>query len=983
MGEVYKAWDPRLERHVALKVLRVYSEDAARRLLREARAQAQVDHPNVCRVYEVGNDPRRPYIAMQYIEGATLDRVAPRMTLEQKVRAVAEVADGVHAAHRIGLIHRDVKPGNVLVEADEDGRRFTPYVVDFGLVLEEDGTRLTADGVVLGTLPFIAPEQADGGGGAAERRSDVYSLGATLYQVLTGRPVFDGSATEQLLKTLGDEPVPPRRHTPDLPRDLETIILKCLEKAPDRRYGTAHELAEDLRRFLDGEAIAARPPGLGERLARKLRKNKPLAAAMAAAAIALAVSGGLVLQAHWQAARRAEVAQRFTAEVKDLEWLLRAAQMSPRHDLRPERGEVRQRMERLREQADALDPDVRGPALYALGRGHLALGEPEAAREYLERARNDGFRPPQAAYALGLAYGRLYDEALEAARGLGDARAQAEAEARAERELGRPALELLEASRGGVAVTPAYLEGLIAFYRGDEERSLAAAAEALERSPWLFEAALLRGDVFSAAGNRHKDAGRHDQAIASYADAEQAYLQAAEVAASAPEPYLRLCSLGLRRVELEQYGRGEGGERYRRPALEHCRRGLEVDADHAPLHSETAALWISRGIELERGREDPLEAFRRAEQHAGRAVELAPGRPESWLHLAAVHADRARYRTQRGEDPSADFEAATAAAGRGARLARNPAVLLNQLGIVQIRIAEYRMSSGVDPSEAVDGAVEALERALELEPSYGYALNNLGRAHTVRSRYEADLGGDPRPSLARSIDAYRAAVRINPENAYAWNNLGVSLTDLGEAALEREEDPTAGLREAAEALRASLAINPEYASAHNNLGLARLHLARFELSRGRDPGAVLDEAKAALDRAAALHRGAFQPHVNLGRVAMVRARHQAAAGEDPDAALDRARAHYADALERNRRYAPGLTELAETWIFEARLRTAAGATAGEALDRAAALLGESLGVDPTAQAAVRLQAELEELRRAAAAGASGTAPPASVAALRR
>ena len=192
VGEVYQSWDPTLKRHVALKVLRVYSDEAARRLLREARAQAALEHPNICQVYEVGDDPEQPYIAMQYVDGDTFDEVAPRMTLEQRVRAVATVALAVHEAHRTGLVHRDLKPGNILVEEAGDGT-FRPFVVDFGLVHQEEGTRLTVDGAVLGTPPFMAPEQADGTSAAVDQRADVYALGATLFQVLTGRLVFDGS----------------------------------------------------------------------------------------------------------------------------------------------------------------------------------------------------------------------------------------------------------------------------------------------------------------------------------------------------------------------------------------------------------------------------------------------------------------------------------------------------------------------------------------------------------------------------------------------------------------------------------------------------------------------------------------------------------------------------------------------------------------------------------------------------------------------
>jgi serine/threonine-protein kinase len=186
---------------------------------------------------------------------------------------VATVARAVHAAHSEGLIHRDLKPGNILVETGEDGRP-EPFVVDFGIAREAAVAGQTVTGQMIGTPGYMSPEQARGETTRLDRRSDVFSLGAVLYQVLTGRSPFEGdSAVDSLVRVLESDPVPPRRLVPGLPRDLATIVLRCLEKDPDRRYGSARELAEDLDAFLDGRPIAARPPGLLRRIARPVRRH--------------------------------------------------------------------------------------------------------------------------------------------------------------------------------------------------------------------------------------------------------------------------------------------------------------------------------------------------------------------------------------------------------------------------------------------------------------------------------------------------------------------------------------------------------------------------------------------------------------------------------------------------------------------------------------------------------------------------------------
>ncbi|MEM7481799.1 MAG: protein kinase [Acidobacteriota bacterium] len=973
MGEVYKVWDPLLERHVALKVLRSYSEEAAGRLLREARAQARLDHPHICRVYEVGANPENPYIAMQCIEGLPLDEVAPRMSLKQRVRAMAQVAAAVHEAHRTGLIHRDLKPGNILVEETRESGRdatFHPYVVDFGLVHQVDGaTRWTVDGAVLGTPPFMAPEQAEGDSALVDRRSDVYGLGATLYQVLTGQPVFEGGQTDLLLKTLHQEPTALRRHRSNLPRDLEVITLKCLEKNPGRRYPSARALAEELHCFLDGEPIAAQAPTLAYHLAKKFRKHRNVAAVIALAAGALVALGSYTLYARWQSLQEAQAAQRFTAEVKDLEWLMRASHMSPAHDIRAERDRVRQRVAELEVEAQTTAAAIRGPALHAIGRGHLALGRIDAARPPLDQAWKSGYRPPEAAFALGLVYGRQYERAVRIARGIGHRVARETALAQAAEELRDPALEFLAASRGSAVTVPAYLEGLIAFYGDDSPTAAAAAAAALEEAPWLFEAAILSGDVKATAGDGLRMSGQPEEAAAAFDQAEGDYRRAMEIAPSASDIHLRLCDLGGKRMEMEVYGRGGDVEAVQSRALADCRAGIAVEPDRALLETGIATLWTIRAEQLAVRGEDRSAASARAEHHARRAVELDPSGPRGWQRLAGVFNDRALHRSQIGEDPLPDLDAALEATRTGIGLADDPTLLLNHQGNILNRRALVEMGSGADPTASLDQAIASLEDALARDPDYGYALNNLGRSHTFRARHESSRGLDARDSLRAAVDAYARALALNPENAYARNNLGIALMDLGQAAMGRGEDPSESFRQAEEAFASSLEVHPNYASAYNNRGQASMYQARWEVSHGRDPELQLDRANEALQNTVRLNERAFQPHVNMGRVEQVRARYALLTGADPSPALATARRRYGAALERNPRYAAGLAELANIWWLEADARRRLAQGSGEeALAKAIERATEALAIDGESVTARRTLAQVA-LHRARPMGA--------------
>jgi predicted Ser/Thr protein kinase len=309
MGVVYKAFHPGLKRTVALKVLIAgedASEEAIARFHREAEAVAKLGHhPNIVPVYDIGRERKRHYFAMHYVEGKSLDGMIDDGEIAPKRAALLarKIAEALQHAHDRGVLHRDVKPANILVSREGE-----PQITDFGLAKDvESDSRMTTSGVTLGTPHYMPPEQADGKLEAIDARSDVYALGASLYEMLTFQPPFEGGSVMEIIrKVLLVDPVSPRKKNPMVDRDLETICLKCLEKRQEKRFPSAGALAEDLGRFLEGKSIEARPASLFEKLAKRARRNRAATAALFVLALVIlagAVGGALGLR-EWASQRR-------------------------------------------------------------------------------------------------------------------------------------------------------------------------------------------------------------------------------------------------------------------------------------------------------------------------------------------------------------------------------------------------------------------------------------------------------------------------------------------------------------------------------------------------------------------------------------------------------------------------------------------------------------------------------------------------------
>lgn len=899
MGRVYKAFDPVLKRPVALKFLRREDPELQRRLICEAQAQARIRHPHVCEIYEVGEFQNHGYIAMQFIEGKNLLEIGETLTQEQKANIVREVAEALHAAHRLGLIHRDVKPANILIETKEDGT-LHPYILDFGLVREMEVPGHTVTGVVVGTPFYMAPEQARGEAGKIDRRSDVYSLGATLYEVLCGSSPFEGNTgVDIILKVLQEEPQFLRQRNSSISPDLESIVMKCLEKEPERRYDSARAFAEDLERFLDAEPVLARRAGFSYRLNKKIRKNKAIFAVSGASLVLILIFAILGLRIRFNAAQQARLAQQFGQEIEKMDSTMRYAYLLPLHDIRMEKQMVKQRMRAIEMQTKQMGKVAKGPGEYALGRGWMSLHEYEKARKHLETAWQENYRAPEVAYSLGHTLGVLYHKELENVERITSLEMRIFQRKHIEKEYRDRAIQFVNESGGAWAESPSYVRGKIAFYQKRYEEALRRAHEAWVLVPWMYEAKLLEGEIWKAIGNGLRDRGDTASALAHYDKAEVAYREAVAKAASDNTIYEALCGLSVDRMNLQLYQSGESVESDFQEGLQVCHDAIKTNPESEVAFNNLSNLHLRRGeFQMLHGG-DPLPDWKLADEFAGKELQWNPTSVNGYTNKGRTYRLLADYEMEHGTNPVPHLDKAIESFQNSKKLDPGNIFTYHNMGNVYWTLAEYQANRGLDPRSTLSQAFHHYLKVISLNPTYMYAHHNLGVAYWTQAEYENNHGKDPRPSLEKASRCFQKSLELNPDYTLAYNNLGGVTQGLGEYQIAIGIDPTATLQKSIEYFQKAIQINAEYSYAYSNLVEVYRGLAVFTLSQGKDPSFYLNQGKPFVRRAVDSNPDFFEPYLMSARLNLVEAQFAISQNASPLGALKEAEESLQSALRMN------------------------------------------------------------------------------------
>jgi serine/threonine protein kinase/tetratricopeptide (TPR) repeat protein len=781
MGVIYRARHHSLNRLVALKRIhrdRLGSAADVQRFRNEAEAAAGLDHPHIVPILEVGDCDGQPYFTMKLIEGGSLARGLDRFVADPRsaARVVARVARAVHHAHQRGILHRDLKPSNVLLDAAGE-----PHVTDFGLAkrLQSDCS-LTRSGDLLGTPSYMAPEQAGGGTAAVTVAADVHGCGAVLYALLTGRPPFRGiGVLETLDQVRHREPPPPRASNPHVDGDLETICLKCLEKEPGRRYGSAEALAEDLERWLAGELVAARPPSRMDRLRKFVRRNKgPVGAT--AAVIGLLVLGlvgtSIGLKRALEAESRATHAAESESRQRHLAEVAYEAAVQQRREARTAVDEMySQFAEKWLDEQPRLEKTQREFVEKVLRYYEkFALAESTDPQERFETAYAY-FRVGQIQLRLGqqVRAEEAYQRAVSMFAALADGHAD---EARYHYALFRSHNRL-----GGALFTRNQLKSAEAAYREG-----AAVGEALvARFPQTSDHWLELATSFDGLGLVLHRAGRHAEAEQFYRKALDLKQTNADVAAAPPAYFRNLAAThrGLGNVLWTTRRLKDAEQEHRRSVA--LLEKLVADFPRPPGYRED--LCMSRAnlaaVLKEIGRlPEGIRLYEQALEDQEKLVREFPDVPQYQRTLAATYQNLGVMQNAAGRRDRAE-----AAYGKAIAVVEKLAARFETFAEYQQLLAYCYHNQGnllresgrfPDAEKFYDKALAIRKQLVEKFPAMPAYRQELGESYTVLGVL---LGRTMRER--EGLAAFRAALALNPNDAYLKDRFSWFLATWADPAL--------------------------------------------------------------------------------------------------------------------------------------------------------------------------------------------------------
>jgi serine/threonine protein kinase len=923
MGAVYLAEraDQQYKKRVAIKLIKrgMDTDQVLRRFRNERQILAGFDHPNIARLLEGGSTSSGlPYFIMEYVEGLPIDRYCDEsnLSITKRLELFRQVCAAVSYAHRNLVIHRDIKPGNILVTAEG-----IPKLLDFGIakiLMPHEDEHSTVTGLLLMTPEYASPEQAHAGN--ITTLSDIYSLGILLYELLTGhspyqlkrvpalevariitetKPQIPSVVVNNITEDLTPESVSKcREGTPERLRrrlrgDLDNIVLMAIRKEPQRRYQSVEQFSEDIRRHLEGHPVLARKDTFLYRATKFIRRNKVAAAFAFLALISIIVAG----ISRWRTNQQAATFQEFGQEVTRMEAIMRYAYLLPLHNIEPEKKKVIDRIQQINQRMQTLGSQGYGPGHYAIGRGYLALHRYQEAYDHLIQAwKIYDYHQPAVANALGLSLAMLYQEKLRQSESFFSKDQLQKQKEELEKKYRDPALQFIKFG-ASVSEEPEYVKAIIAFLEKHYEESLKQTEITNQKTSWLYESKVLQGQILTAVGNDQAAIGKTDLATRSYEKAEKAYLEAAKKGQSDPEVYGGLCSLLVQMILLKMTHTGTSPEQIHREGISYCDQALMADSQYIPAYLSVSKNYVHWGYYQRTHGQSLRDSAMKAVQAVQSALKINSEDSMAYLMLGNAYSSIADEEYEKEGDPIPYLDLADANLKIAVQKSPEDSSALYNQGSTFLTRARVELSSGKDPRQSLEKAIASLKKAISQSPKNHIFFGELGIAYWTKARYEIDTDLDQTDSLNNSITFYKKCTDINPDYMLGYTFSAAAYLYLADFQMERGDDPIPALDHAIAVYNQTFKVDPENAYSFAGVGYAFWKKGEWLYRNGQDPNPSLQLARDAIQKSIRSNKNLLECYSMNAEVEILGARYAIDHGGSPDEFFKRSEKIINDAFQ--------------------------------------------------------------------------------------
>ena len=953
MGVVYlaKQTEP-IKRNVALKIIRheMGGQGIVSRFNLERQTLAYLNHSYIAEIYDAGTtDDGRPYFVMQYVDGIPITDFSnqKRLSVRDRLNLFMKVCEAIQHAHQKGIIHRDIKPQNILVT--ELNGEPTPKIIDFGIakaVGNQDHIakslvettllkQLTKTGAAIGTLGYMSPEQSMITEVDVDTRTDVYSLGVVLYELLVNQLPIDVSKTENLAwdemfrkirEQIPQKPSSKLRNKSqeifisakrkelyrEIKNDLDWITLKALEKEKDRRYQSPNEMKADVARYLSTQPVLAKRPTVQYRLKKLVAKHKWASIGIVCAFVMILSTSSYGLWTQWRSTSRAAASQAFGEAAKELEHSIYRDFVLPIHNIRPHQQSMLKRIDQIKlEIPDSANPEAGN---YALGRCYLSLYDYQNALYYLDKAWGNDYESSELSAALGLVNAHLYQDALKQAKKIPDAQIRRSEIGMAQKQYRDPAKVFLTKAQENRLSESLYLSALLDFLEEDYELASVKANQAFQESPWLYHAKGLEATIQLHFGVELLENKDFELANQKFELADQAYNEALEVGRSDPRLHQEYLQLWKEKVLLCNFTKMNAQSTYE-SALKVAENALLV---HPEL--EETYIYISR-IHGLRGNyamfhgQDPNPYFEKAIEYGLHSLEMNSKSELGNFELGKTYETIANYHSRHGGDVESTLKKAIASFE--SVILNNPQSYqaLVELGICYWRLGGYFLRHKQNAIPTFQKAIHYLERAKSQKPDYHVAFITLAKIYKALGSTQGVSELDQLNHFNEALTNAKKATEINPSDLESFRALGSIYSQMALSKIDSKTGNAKELLQAAiQALESALKLDPDPTTLPLNLGRCYFLLAYYEEKHGQSPEESLQKAIVEFKKTVQKNQNYLLGHLFLGlsysNLAMnLGLRHM---GQDKFTTLSES--HFKKALDLNPRYSLSHQYWAETLL---------------------------------------------------------------------